>query len=79
MNDHSDPVNNPWVGLKMRRKRETRTVTELTVRADGKVWRVVTIVLTAPGKHPCDREITWQGMQSLSQWSKWASGAEVVK
>jgi hypothetical protein len=61
-----DPVNSPWVGIKMRRGRFVREVTQLCGNAvHCKVIRCGTLTSgwTAP----------W-----LSQWARWAKGAEVV-
>jgi hypothetical protein len=68
MNDHSDPVNNPWVGLKMHGKGGFRKVTELKPNV---VWFVP---VSANGRTLGMERCPWQ-----SQWSKWAAGAVVVK
>ena len=70
-NDHSDPVNRPWLGLKMRRGSIERVVLEVLGRGCGAVVSTRATDLS-DGSH-------WITNYDLLDWSKWAAGTEVVK
>ena len=71
-----DPINSPWIGLKMNRGRQIRTVVSETRRNDGVVWRLYTRIRQLKRDGSVDTE--WDGMPTMTDWRKWAAKAEVI-
>lgn len=67
-----DPRIDPRVGDVLKRGKETRSVQSETRRADGQLWRVMTLNLNPTFREP------WMGVPNISQWRRWAAMAEIM-